>query len=202
MKKIVAALLGLLALLPVIAAAAQVPAAEAALPVYVTCRGRGGQSFTVTLEPLDEDAPMPPESSLTVTAADGDTACGSFVIRCTAPGIYHYRVTQQQGGAAGVTYDATVYYVTLTVYCDAQGALQWTAAVRRGAADAAVKSDRIVFRNRVGSRPPADPGVPPGGKLIQTGQLRWPIPVLGSCGAALVLAGGLGRRRVRRSAHD
>ena len=206
MKKIVAAalLMGLLMLLPVSAAAAQTACGgEAVLPVQVTLSGRAGRSqrFTVTLEPLDSDAPASDPASLTVYACKpGETeASGSFVIRYTAPGIYRYRMCQQPGSASGITYDPTVYYVTLTVFYDTQGVLQSTLAVRRNAADAAEKGGQILFSNRGASHTPSDPAAPPSGKLIQTGQLNWPVPVLGGSGAALLLAGGLMRRRARRA---
>ena len=155
MKKIVAAalLIGLLSLLPISAPAAQAgDAAEAVLPVQVRLGGRiaRGESFTVTLEPLDQDAPMPDSAELTLSAGETDAqeAAGSFVIRYTAPGIYRYRVAQRQGVTPGITYDTAVYYVTVTVFYDGQGMLQCAVAVRRNAPDAAKKSEGITFSNR------------------------------------------------------
>lgn len=208
MKKIVAAalLIGLLSLLPISAPAAQAgDAAEAVLPVQVRLGGRiaRGESFTVTLKPLDQDAPMPDSAELTLSAGETDAqeAAGSFVIRYTAPGIYRYRVAQRQGVTPGITYDTAVYYVTVTVFYDGQGMLQCAVAVRRNAPDAAKKSEGITFSNRGrgSSHPPSDPAVPASGKLIQTGQLNWPVPVLGGSGAALLLAGCLMRRKGRRT---
>mgnify|MGYP004720447513 FL=1 len=110
MKKIVAAalLIGLLSLLPISAPAAQAgDAAEAVLPVQVRLGGRiaRGESFTVTLEPLDQDAPMPDSAELTLSAGETDAqeAAGSFVIRYTAPGMYRSRVAQRQGVTPCIT---------------------------------------------------------------------------------------------------
>ena len=204
MKKIVAAalLIGLLSLLPISAPAAQAGgAAEAVLPVQVRLGGRiaRGESFTVTLEPLDQNAPMPDSAELALSAGEMDAQ--EAAVRYTAPGIYRYRVAQRQGVTPGITYDTAVYYVTVTVFYDGQGMLQCAVAVRRNVPDAAKKSEGITFSNRGrgSSHPPSDPAVPVSGKLIQTGQLNWPVPVLGGSGAALLLAGCLMRRKGRRT---
>lgn len=217
------ALVMLLALLPVAAYAEETGTAtppeektfvqewNVTIPVYVHLSGRSAaanETFTVTLEAVDEGAPMPAAGEETIqvpaVATDNKTASGEFKIHYTVPGVYHYKITQTAGNAAYTSYDKTVYYVTVSVfYNEKDGSLDYEVAARKNDPNATDKVDYIEFFNsysRPGHRvPTTNPTTP--GTLIQTGQLNWPVPVLAGLGAALIALGCVLLRKRRNGRH-
>lgn len=214
------ALVMLLALLPVAAYAEEtgtttppeekpfVQEWDVTIPVYVHLSGRSAaanETFTVTLEAVDEGAPMPDTATIQVpaVATDNKTASGEFKIHYDVPGVYHYKITQTAGNAAYTSYDKTVYYVTVSVFYNDKGELACEVAARKNDPNAKDKVDYIEFFNsysRPGHRvPTTNPTTP--GTLIQTGQLNWPVPVLAGLGAALIALGFALLRKRRTGRH-
>ena len=84
------------------------------IPVTVTVSGDDApdEEFTVVLTALDSSNPMPETTSLTLS--DGEE--GEFgPITYTKPGDYKYTITQTAGSTSYMTYDTTVFYVTVRV---------------------------------------------------------------------------------------
>ena len=184
------------------------------IPVYVHLSGRSAaanETFTVTLEAVDEGAPMPAAGEETIqvpaVATDNNTRSGVFKIHYDVPGVYHYKITQTAGNAAYTSYDKTVYYVTVSVFyhTDEHGveSLACKVTARKNDPNAKDKVDYIEFFNsysRPGHRvPTTNPTTP--GTLIQTGQLNWPVPVLAGLGAALIALGCALLRKRRTGRH-
>ena len=101
----------LLLLLPLQARAAEYKC-TAELPVEVRTSGAAtAERFTITLTPED-GAPAPAADTVQVK---GSGTAGFTGLTYTAPGDYRYTVRQCAGGTAHMTYDATVYTVTVRV---------------------------------------------------------------------------------------
>ena len=60
-----------------------------------------------------ETAPVPSEGSTVQNEADGSYSFGMLTFE--QPGTYTYKVYEQQGGLAGITYDGTEYVLSFTV---------------------------------------------------------------------------------------
>lgn len=177
-------------LLPLHAAAADT-CTLAALPVSVNC------ACTVTLEPLD-GAPPPGTAQLHIT--DGQGSFGGFVY--TVPGDYRYRLRMTGTDASGFLPDTTSYLVTVQVTNGEHDTLTPAVYAVREQDSGQEKAAALRFTARaLPAKPaPAKPAPAPAGQtqrrtvLAQTGQLRWPIPLL--CGGGL--AGLLLGKRKRR----
>ena len=109
----------LLLLLPLQARAAEYKC-TAELPVEVRPSGAAtAERFTITLTPED-GAPAPAADTVQVK---GSGTAGFTGLTYTAPGDYRYTVRQCAGGTAHMTYDATVYTVTVRVTNQPNGGL-------------------------------------------------------------------------------
>ena len=109
----------LLLLLPLQARAAEYKC-TAELPVEVRTSGAAtAERFTITLTPED-GAPAPAADTVQVK---GSGTAGFTGLTYTAPGDYRYTVRQCAGGTAHMTYDATVYTVTVRVTNQPNGGL-------------------------------------------------------------------------------
>ena len=123
-------------------------------PFDSTLTGEGGFAITKTLDGRDlregefEFALVSQgEGEPTVLTAKND-ANGkvSFpAISFNAPGEYHYRLAEVDGGLGGVTYDTTVYDVTATVVDNGDGTLGVTWSVSKGGQP--LEGKEIVFAN-------------------------------------------------------
>lgn len=123
-------------------------------PFDSTLTGEGGFAITKTLDGRDlregefEFALVSQgEGEPTVLTAKND-ANGkvSFpAISFNAPGEYHYRLAEVDGGLGGVTYDTTVYDVTATVVDNGDGSLGVTWSV--GKDGQPLEGKQIVFTN-------------------------------------------------------
>ena len=223
MQKFVAALLGtaLCAVLLATAAFAQGGVAVT-LPVSIRTAGADPEpnaAYTLCLQAVD-DAPMPDgaqngQYSVTVQGA-GDYTFPQ--ITYTAPGIYYYQISHAAGADTRCTYDATVYNVTVAI-TNKQDGTGLESAVTAHTGPSADKRDAMLFTNVYAPRPTTPPMATPTPKpetpvvhptpeptpvtrvLIQTGQLNWPIPVLGGLAVVLVVVGvALTRKKAKK--HD
>ena len=223
MQKFVAALLGtaLCAVLLATAAFAQGGVAVT-LPVSIRTAGADPEpnaAYTLCLQAVD-NAPMPDgaqngQYSVTVQGAGGYTFPQ---ITYTAPGIYYYQISHVAGADTRCTYDATVYNVTVAI-TNKQDGTGLESAVTAHTGPSADKRDAMLFTNVYAPRPTTPPTATPAPKpetpvvhptpeptpvtrvLIQTGQLNWPIPVLGGLAVVLVVVGvALTRKKAKK--HD
>ncbi len=81
-------------------------------------------SFTFTIaaaENSPEGTPLPTSTSIDLTEENSTVGFGDITYK--APGTYIYEITEAEGNAAGLTYDDTVYTVTVTVKDDGEGNL-------------------------------------------------------------------------------
>ena len=123
-------------------------------PFDSTPTGKGGFAITKTLDGRDlregefEFALVSQgEGEPTVVTAKND-ASGKVVfpaISFNAPGEYHYRLAEVDGGLGGVTYDTTVYDVTAKVVDNGDGTLGVTWSVSKDGK--ALEGKEIVFAN-------------------------------------------------------
>lgn len=123
-------------------------------PFDSTPTGKGGFAITKTLDGRDlregefEFALVSQgEGEPTVVTAKND-ASGKVAfpaISFNAPGEYHYRLAEVDGGLSGVTYDTTVYDVTAKVVDNGDGTLGVTWSVSKDGK--ALEGKEIVFAN-------------------------------------------------------
>ena len=120
-------LLAALLLLPVRVNAEEVPyECSADLPVSVELNGDNDEQFHVTIdlaEGMDEPTPLPDESAAGLMIA-GDASDTFHNFYFTEPGDYSYVVKQEAGDTAYMSYDDTVYTVTIRVTNADNGGLQ------------------------------------------------------------------------------
>lgn len=213
MQKFVAALLGtaLCAVLLATAAFAAQGSVAVTLPVSIRTAGADPEpnaAYTFCLQAVD-NAPMPDgaqngQYSVTVQGA-GDYTFPQ--ITYTAPGIYYYQISHAAGADTRCTYDATVYNVTVAI-TNKQDGTGLESAVTAHTGPSADKRDAMLFTNVYAPRPTTPPTATPTPEptpvtrvLIQTGQLNWPIPVLGGLAVVLVVVGvALTRKKAKK--HD
>ena len=120
-------LLAALLMMPVRANAEEVPyECFAELPVSVELNGNHDEQFHVTIElaeGMDETAPLPDEAADgLLIAGDASDSFSNFYF--TKPGDYVYVVKQEIGDTAYMSYDNTVYTVTIRVTNADNGGLQ------------------------------------------------------------------------------
>ena len=120
-------LLAALLMMPVRANAEEVPyECFAELPVSVELNGENDEQFHVTIElaeGMDETAPLPDEAADGLLIA-GDASDSFSNFHFTKPGDYVYVVKQEIGDTAYMSYDNTVYTVTIRVTNADNGGLQ------------------------------------------------------------------------------
>ena len=120
-------LLAALLMMPVRANAEEVPyECFAELPVSVELNGENDEQFHVTIElaeGMDETAPLPDEAADGLLIA-GDASDSFSNFHFTKPGDYVYVVKQEIGNTAYMSYDNTVYTVTIRVTNADNGGLQ------------------------------------------------------------------------------
>lgn len=126
---------------------------EVNLDVAVSFNGDKNTPFSIKLE-TQEQAPLPEQSELTLKGS-GTVTFGP--ITYTAPGDYHYTMTQTKGNAQYVTYDSTVYTVTVRVTNATNGGLQAEIWAERN--EETEKVSEFTFANRYD--PPEQPSNQP-----------------------------------------
>ena len=114
---------------------------------YLSGRTLNAGEFTFALT-AQNGAPMPDATTAT-NDADGSFAFGS--ITYTAAGTYAYTVTERKDSLGGVTYDESVYTVTVTVTDNGDGTLTAQQAYTKDGAPAS----SIQFNNSYSSQLPA-----------------------------------------------
>lgn len=125
-----------------------------ALEVKINFDGNANVPFTVNLAAEDKE-PLPQETEL--TRMGGGTVKFED-ITFTGPGDYHYTLTQKKGNVQYVTYDSTVYSVTVRVTNDDKnGTLQAEVWAERNGATG--KVSEFAFTNSYD--PPAAPSNSP-----------------------------------------
>lgn len=126
---------------------------SASLPVSVEVNGNHKLPFTLEIRALD-GAPLPDKTTLTFTGG-GSGAFGP--ITYTAPGDYRYEITQRPGSAGHVTYDDSVYTVSVFVTNLGEDQLQEEIKMWRGDGSQG-KSDAAHFQNHYTDPPAAGGG--------------------------------------------
>ena len=180
LRRIIVELAVLLLLLP-LQARADAYQCTAELPVEVRTAGSAtSELFTITLTPEDG---APPATTDTVQIKGHGTA--SFTgFAYTAPGDYHYTVRQTKGSTAHMTYDATVYAVTVRVTSRPDGSLGaeiWATGQTGGD-----KTGLLLFQNRYDSpSPTAAPTNRPTAKPVAVTATARPVTSLPQTGDTL-----------------
>lgn len=142
---LVCVLLLITLLLPVKQVQAEEYACTVSIPVKLEISGFGEEAkeeFEVVLSGGDADVPMP-EQSVWKTGEGGAAEFGP--ISYTVPGEYQYRISQKIGGNSDISYDGTVYTVTVRVLNKEGGGL--AAEVWAQKANFQGKMDEISFLN-------------------------------------------------------
>ncbi|MBQ3974458.1 MAG: hypothetical protein II628_09860 [Lachnospiraceae bacterium] len=156
------------------------------------------ETFHFQILPEDRNAPMPaaegglqdPETgAVTVTHGAGPFSFGKIWLDSEDIGKrYTYTIRELPGAGAGITYDDTVY--TLTLEAEKNEASGKTECRTSVTGKNGREASKIVFTNIY--RNPSS-GLPP--LLPETGQLWWPVPVLSLAGLMLIAAGRFFRGR-------
>ena len=186
------------------------------IPVSVVLSGEvpeEAEEFTIKWKAGDDVSPMP-EGSVEGVYTVKITGAGENTIPAmtySKVGIYSYSVWQESGTNALGHYDSTVYNVRVYITNAEDGSgLEYTILAYRE--DESKKLDEIQFHNTYDAPPVEEPETPDEDvteeapevvpqetpdKLIQTGQLNWPFPILITLGA-IMLAMGIALLRKRK----
>lgn len=160
-------LLLMLVLFP-LRASAEDYSCTASIPVRVSLTGEIDTEFAVQIS-SEEGDPLPEEDVLKIRGS-GNATFGA--ITYTEPGDYHYTVVQQGGKIPYLTYDDTVYRVTVRVTNNEKGGL--TPEIWAIKDEQTEKTAELVFTNVYN---PATPTPTPGGEQTPTpGGQQTPIP--------------------------
>lgn len=160
-------LLLMLVLFP-LRASAEDYSCTASIPVRVSLTGEIDTEFAVQIS-SEEGDPLPEEDVLKIRGS-GNATFGA--ITYTEPGDYHYTVVQQGGEIPYLTYDDTVYRVTVRVTNNEKGGL--TPEIWAIKDEQTEKTAELVFTNVYN---PATPTPTPGGEQTPTpGGQQTPIP--------------------------
>ena len=134
------------------------------IPASKVLEGRdwtADDAFTLKIEPVD-GAPMADKdgkhiaSEVTVNKDKHSAEFGA--ISFDKVGTYSYKVTEENGGLGGITYDPTSYTVTVEVAHDAENRkLTATATFTKGEDESAEPVDGIVFTNTYSVQPATTP---------------------------------------------
>lgn len=144
-------------------------------------------SFVFVMKANKAEYPMPSGSNngikeITVIGT-GTSEFGT--INFTEPGVYEYTIYEKNTGAAGYTYDNSVFTITFTVTKE-NGKLHVEQSLKKSDG---TKPTAILFTNNYSNN-----NYTPGNKLPQTGLLWWPVSVLTVAGLLMILL-GFARRR-------
>lgn len=122
-----------------------------------------GGEFEFTLTPSASNPEADPVEAATVK--NDATGAVSFISSATytEPGTYVYTIEEVQGGVGGITYDGSIYTVTVDVTDDGSGKLAAETSITKDGTAA----DAIVFDN---SYDPAETGLSIGGTKELTGK--------------------------------
>lgn len=126
--------------------------AEAAVPtsvkIPVSCEGGNPlEEFTCVLEMESHDLQTP--DHLMIRMKSGEE--GAFTIHYVYPGVYHYRIRQEEGADKKTSYDSTVYEVDVYVTEDEKGQLEAEPVVFTQGSNE--KKAEVAFHNTGSSTP-------------------------------------------------
>ena len=163
----------------------------------IVCRNGqapSGVTFSFVLQPENPDQPMPASDQAAVDPATGAAVVtregqGSFsfgkmdITKEDIGKTYRYTMREVKGSALYFSYDVTIFTITVTVKDNGSGVPKAEVSIK----DENNKTSRAVFTNVY--TPPGKPDIP------RTGQLWWPVAVLGAAGVVFVAIGLVLRRR-------
>lgn len=110
-----------------------------------------GETFSFTLTG-ENGAPMPDAGGETATVSKNGSQASFGAISFDKAGTYTYTVREQVGSAGGVTYDTSVYTVTVEVaYDQASGAMKSTATYVKDGKPAELADGAMAFTNTYAS---------------------------------------------------
>ncbi len=155
------------------------------------------ETFTFTMTPGNKSWPMPDPAEYTDGTASINTSTGAMTITKKGPGstefgwmyftetgTYTYTLAEKAGSTKGWTYDTTSYTMTVVVSKNEKGEMIPEVTTTDSKGNAVTK---MSFTNKYEE---------PEKKVPQTGQLWWPVAVMGLGGAALIAVGaGLRKKR-------
>ena len=183
----------------------------------VTGESKGtNETFTFTMTPSPKNAPMPDPNSAEnkkiyadygVSSVSVNTSSGALTLNKKGPGevefgwmyyddddvgkTYTYTLTEKVGSTPGWTYDRTVYTMTVKVTRDAAtGEIKLSVTKKDGSGKTI--DGTMTFTNKY-KKPDEEKKVP------QTGQLWWPVAVMGLGGVVLIGVGAVLRKKRKGS---
>lgn len=151
--------------------------------------------FSFILTPEKAGQPMPKggdvnavydaTGALTVSRTGaGAVDFGSFNFSADDAGkTYVYRLREKRGTVNGMTYDTTVFEISLKLYLNEKGELCCESSFKDEGGKLLLE---LRFRNEYNPPPPDIPS---------TGQLWWPVFLCGAVGIVFVMIGVFGRKR-------
>ena len=105
----------------------------------------GDSKYEVVIEKMSDDAPMPAKDVYTVSGS-GKL---NIEIEMDEPGTYQYKIYERKGKNKKITYDDTVYTVTLFVTQDDDGVLECEVILSKGSI---AKPTVVKFVNKAAKR--------------------------------------------------
>lgn len=180
------------------------------IPVSVVLDGevpQEAEEFHIKWKAQDSLSPMPEGSTdgvytVEITGA-GEASVPAMIY--SKVGIYSYTAWQEPGSGDLGHYDSTVYKVKVYVTNAEDGSgLEYT--VLAYLEDESKKLEKIQFLNTYDAPPVEEPDepieeeIPPVNNVVQTGQLNWPVPILITLGAIMLIMGMALRRKRKDNA--
>ena len=111
--------------------------------IPVSCKAKSiNDSFTYTITPKEENAPIPENETITLSSGEEDV----FTISFDEPNTWHYQITQnEKEDTDEIKYDKTIYNATIFVGSKEDGSLYVKTSInKKGSND---KTDQCVFVN-------------------------------------------------------
>lgn len=160
--------------------------------IPVSCNRSGSdETFTYSLETDDPDHPENAQyiavDKETLSLKDGGS--GTFNIMIMYPGTYPFKVSQTKGSTSNMTYDDSVYNVTLYVTEDDNGKMSAEPVIYKKGSK--TKVDKIEFINKLSTPGNSTPSP-------QTGDTMPPAAILVIIVGIAVALIGAARKLIRR----
>jgi len=150
---------------------------EVKVPVTCEITGKSAEgTYEFVIEKLDEDSPSAKNGLISINGSGTD----SFIIVVGEPGTYRYKVYEKAGSNGNVTYDDTVYKVTVYVTSNDKGQLEYQIILTK---DDMVKPTEVSFVNVANSSPAPIPSTGEDVSIYTTGAV-----IILSLGTAMLLA--------------
>ena len=150
---------------------------EVKVPVTCEITGKSAEgTYEFAIEKLNEDSPSAKNGLISINGSGTD----SFIIVVGEPGTYRYKVYEKAGSNGNVTYDDTVYKVTVYVTSNDKGQLEYQIILTK---DDMVKPTEVSFVNVANSSPAPIPSTGEDVSIYTTGAV-----IILSLGTAMLLA--------------